>query len=133
MKNTDTNDQVPITPDNPPQAQSIAPPPAAATGPYREDPGQMLGIIGLVLNIIGIAPGGIVLGILSRNKSREAGFPTVLGTVSMVWGIIATALGVLAFLFWIIMLIFMFASSDKNYSAPPSSPNEYDYSSSASI
>ena len=70
-----------------------------------ENPGQTLGIVGLVLNFLGITIGGIILGVMSRNKSRAAGMSTTLGTVSMVWGIVATALAVVGFIFFMIMMV----------------------------
>ena len=120
-------------------AQTVSPPPTAtnpsnpSAGPYREDPGQTFGIIGLILNIMGILPGGIVLGILSRNKSREAGVPTTLGTIAMVWGIIGTVLGILAFLAWLAIMVFVFAASPEINESAPLDVNEGSYSDSSSI
>jgi uncharacterized membrane protein YbaN (DUF454 family) len=68
-----------------------------------ENPGQTLGIVGLVCNFLGVGVAGIILGVMSRNKSKQSGASTTLGTISLVWGIIATTLAVL----WI--TIFMVA------------------------
>ena len=62
----------------------------------------MMGVIGCVLNLLGICIGGIILGVISRSKSNEAGMSTTWGTVSLVWGIIGTVLG---FIIGLIILI----------------------------
>ena len=63
-----------------------------------------MGIIGCIPNFLGICIGGIILGIISRNKSKEAGMPTTWGTVSLVWGIIGTVLGFISIIVFIIIL-----------------------------
>ena len=93
----------PLPPAAPPAPVAVGQPPTPVT--YAQNPGETLGIIGLMLNIFGINIGGLILGVLSRNKSKAAGYSTTLGTVSMVWGIIATALGFLAAVFFFIMLV----------------------------
>ncbi|NCU38334.1 hypothetical protein EOL96_04740 [Candidatus Saccharibacteria bacterium] len=65
-----------------------------------ENPGQTLGIIGIVCNVVGISIGGIILGVMSRNKSKQYGMSTTLGTVSLVWGIVSTVLVTL----WILLV-----------------------------
>ena len=70
-----------------------------------ENPGQNLGIIGIILNVLGIGLGGLILGILSRNKSREAGMSTTIGTVSLVWGIIEVVIGFIAGIIFIIAIL----------------------------
>lgn len=67
-----------------------APVPAPA-----EDPGKTMGIIGIVL-IFFFAPAAIILGIISRKKSKAAGHSTTLGTVALVGGIVAAILNILA-------------------------------------
>lgn len=107
----------------PPTAQN-----ADAPGqPYREDPGQTFGIIGIVLNAIGFGPGGIIFGVLARNKSRAAGFSPTLGTVSLIWGIVNTALGTLLILFYIGLFIFMATTGDapRSPTMPTQNGNEY--------
>lgn len=75
-----------------------------------ENPGQTLGIIGLVLNFVGIAIGGIILGAMSRSKSKAAGMSTALGTISLVWGIVVTVLTILAVIFFIVVVVLAAAS-----------------------
>ncbi len=94
----------------PPPPQPYAPQPYAQ--PYAqpnaypvENPGQTLGIIGLVLNFLGISIGGIILGVMSRNRSRAANMPTTLGTFSLVWGIIYAVLGFIGFILFMLLLI----------------------------
>lgn len=73
--------------------------PSQPYGPPRGDPianpGQTFGIVGIVLNFFFIHIAGIVLGILSINKSRKANAPTVLGWVSLIWGAVCTLLTLL--------------------------------------
>lgn len=124
--NNNNNDQPPVAPNEPvntapqphqhaaPQPQPYQPAPPAPQGypaqpgmayaPPMENPGQTLGIIGLILNFFGIAIGGIILGVMSRNKSKAVGMSTALGTISLVWGIIATVLVSLVIIFWIILV-----------------------------
>lgn len=72
--------------------------PVASVQPSSENPGQVLGIISIVLDLVGFAVLGIILGVISRNKSKEAGQSTTLGTVGMWLGIAVVALVVLFFL-----------------------------------
>lgn len=108
----------------PPQAP---PYPGQPNAPYAqpiENPGQTLGIIGLVLNFIGISIGGIILGIMSRNKSRAVNMSTTLGTVSLVWGIIATALAIIGATLFIILVIIGAAASTPSTTSPSHSDFE---------
>lgn len=71
-----------------------------------ENPGQTLGIISIVLDIVGFSVIGIVLGVISRKKSKAAGQSTTLGTIGMVLGIIFTVIG---FLFLLTIALTAFA------------------------
>lgn len=114
---------------NPPTQPAAPTPPAPQQ--YTENPGQTLGIIGIVLNALGISIGGIILGVMSRNRSKEAGMATTLGTVSLVWGIVSTVLFTLGFLLLILFSILAANSvSLDNYS---SDSYESDSSGSSSI
>lgn len=89
---------------------------------YVENPGQTLGIVGIVLNAVGVNIGGIILGVMSRNKSKEVGMSTTLGVVSLVWGIVGTVLGLLAIVFWVLIMMFGFMSGtlrDSDYYTTP--------------
>lgn len=97
--------------------------PYAQPGYAYENPGQNLGIIGIVLNVLGIGIGGLILGILSRNKSREAGMPTTIGTVSLVWGIIEVVIGFIAGIIFIIA--FIIALSDPSIAPANTSSTLY--------
>lgn len=97
-------------------------------GVPMENPGQTLGIIGLVLNFLGINLGGIILGIMSRNKSKQYGMSTTLGTVSLVWGIIGMVLGFFLIVFWVILIV---AAGIQEAGSTPSSSSPIDYSSSS--
>lgn len=115
-----------MQPPVPPQQSMPGQPYAPQPGIPMENPGQTLGIVGLVCNFIGINIAGIVLGVMSRNKSKQYNMSTTLGTVSMIWGIVGTALGFLAFAFWIVILVIAAASSTTSDSS--SSSSTYDYS-----
>ena len=84
-----------------PQPQPTQPQPAQAPAPIiqqvqiMENPGQTLGIVGLVLNFVGVSIGGIILGVMSRNRSKAANMSTALGTISLVWGIVTTAITII--------------------------------------
>ena len=92
-----------------------------------ENPGHTLGIVGLVLNFFGISIGGIILGVMSRNKSRQVGMSPTMGTISLVWGIIGTVIGFLLTIFFI-FLMFVGAVASGSTS---SSSSYSDYSSGA--
>ena len=82
-----------------------------------ENPGQTLGIVGLVCNFLGVGIAGIVLGVMSRNKSKQYNMSTTLGTVSLVWGIIITVLAVLWFILIVIVGIMGAASQSTSSSS----------------
>ncbi len=79
--------------------------PAATPQVSLENPGQTLGIVSIVLSFFGLSLIGIILGIVSRNKSKAVGASTTLGTVGMVIGIIGSVLAVLTFGFFIFLAI----------------------------
>ncbi len=74
-------------------------PQVAPVGPQQptvsENPGQLLGIISIILSVLGLSLIGIILGVISRKKSKAAGASTTLGTVGMVIGIVFTVIGML--------------------------------------
>lgn len=127
--NNDQDNQQPNMNSVPPQP-SFTPPPAqhpqqpvqqhqgAAQYQHVENPGQTLGIIGLVLNFFMINIGGIILGAISRQKSKKANMSTALGTVSLVWGIIGTVCGLLVIALFAMVSIASYNLHDranKNY------------------
>lgn len=140
-KSPDTTNKPSATADSSSKAAPVSPPPSSnaqtQVGPYREDPGQSYGIVGLVMNVAGLLPGGIIFGILSRNKSREAGFPTTLGTIAMVWGIIGTVLAALVIIFWIVIMVVLFAAGaqipDRESMQHDGSNADYSYLNSSRI
>jgi hypothetical protein len=115
--------QPPTPPQQPVPGQPYAPQPQP--GVPMENPGQTLGIVGLVCNFLGVNIAGIILGVMSRNKSKQYNMSTTLGTISMVWGIVGTVFGFLAILFWLVIFVFAAASSTTDSS---SSSSTYDYS-----
>jgi len=120
-------DQQPQAPQQPQQAppQPVAPLPPAQGQPVMqqqpgvpmENPGQTLGIIGLVSNFLGVGIAGIVLGVMSRNKSKQFGMSTILGTISLVWGIVLTVFVTLWVIFMVIAVILGIASSSSTGSS----------------
>jgi len=85
-----------------PEVAPVGQPPLASPVANTQNPGQLLGIISIVLSIIGLSVVGIILGIISRNKSKAAGASATLGTAGMVLGIVFTVIG-----FLILGLVFM--------------------------
>ncbi len=68
-----------------------APQPAAGTG---EDPGKTLGIVGLVLAII--APLiGLIISIVARGKSKQAGFQNGLAKAGIIVSIVLMVLNII--------------------------------------
>jgi len=61
-----------------------------------EDPGHTLGIISIVLSFFGLSLIGIILGVVSRKKSKAVGAAGTLGTIGMILGIVFTVIGVIA-------------------------------------
>ena len=82
----------PVYQSSPPNYYQPYGPPNAHT---MENPGQTLGIVGVVLNFFLIHIAGIILGILSISKSKKASAPTALGWVSLIWGIVGTVVTLL--------------------------------------
>lgn len=111
---------VPPVPGQPVPGQPYAPQP----GMPVENPGQMLGIIGLVCNFLGVSIAGIILGVMSRNKSKQVGMSTTLGTISMVWGIVATVLATLGFIIFFTVAIIA-AANDTTTTSTSSSSSSY--------
>lgn len=115
----------------PPAPQMQPPVPPAPGQPYApqsgvpaENPGQTLGIVGLVCNFLGVNIAGIILGVMSRNKSKQVGMSTTLGTISMVWGIVATVLATLGFIIFFTIAIIA-AANDTTTTSTSSSSSSY--------
>ncbi|QQS21729.1 hypothetical protein IPM09_04395 [Candidatus Saccharibacteria bacterium] len=116
MDQTPNQDQPqPIEPQAQPEAQSqpvptpvgapeFTPAPAPATPTpmvQAENPGKTLGIVGIVLALIGLAPIGLILSIVSLLKSSKAHASKTLGLI----GVILNALAVLLMLLLIPVII----------------------------
>lgn len=76
-----------------------------AVVPTGEDPGKVLGILGIVLGLLVMAPLGIILGIMSKNRSKAAGYDGSLGQVSLIIGAVLTVLGVLVLVGFIALAV----------------------------
>ena len=75
--------------------------PGVAGAPAGEDPGQTLGIVGIILAFVA-APIGIIVSYLARKKSRESGrADNQLGKIGFILGIVFTVVGVV---FWILYI-----------------------------
>ncbi|GAB4084245.1 hypothetical protein GCM10028784_08750 [Myceligenerans cantabricum] len=74
----------------PPQApQSYGQPMAGA-----EDPGKTMGVVGLVLAIL-LPLVGLIVSIIARNKSKEAGFQNGMAKAGIIVSIVLMALGII--------------------------------------
>lgn len=76
-------------------------PPAPAAAPYStpgaatgEDPGRMLGIVALILAFF-VQIAGLIVGIIARNKSKEAGYQNGFATAAIWISIVLMVLGIL--------------------------------------
>lgn len=81
--------------------------PAYGTAPYgapAEDPGKTLGIIGLVLCFV-FSLAGLIVSIIAKKKSTEAGFTNTPANVGVILGWIFTILGVIGTIIYIIAFI----------------------------
>lgn len=95
-------------PQNQPAPMAPQQPMPAPQQPYaapQENPGQLFGILSIVFFFV-FPIAGIVLGVMSRNKSKAANMPSTLGTIGLVMNIIAVVLGVL----WFVLMIILAAS-----------------------
>jgi len=105
------NPATPHQPDQQPQPQHQPVP-----QPGQEDPGKVLGIFSIVLDVVGITLIGAILGYLSKKESRKAGFDGTLGNVGMIIGIVLAALSTLAFLAYVLFFVVLIGvSSTQDY------------------
>ena len=83
----DTTHTPPPSPQQPVQQPSAhyAPP---SVSPSPKNPGQVLGVIGIILPFLLLAPIGLVLSIVSVVKSKKAAASPVLGIVGIVLNVI---------------------------------------------
>lgn len=81
-----------------------------APGATAEDPSKTLAIVGLVLDFV-LAPVGLILSIVAKKKSVEAGFDGGLAKVGVIIGIITTILWVIGIIFNIITFAALMSAS----------------------
>lgn len=72
-----------------------------APGGAGEDPSKTMAIVGLVLDFV-FAPVGLILSIVAKKKSVEAGFDGGLAKIGVIIGIVTTILWVLGVIGYII-------------------------------
>ncbi|MDN5727434.1 MAG: hypothetical protein L0G99_16130 [Propionibacteriales bacterium] len=72
--------------------------------PLGQDPGQTMGIIGLILAFV-FAPAGLIVSHIAKKQSREAGFDNGLAKAGFIIGLIFTILGVLYVIAMIIIFV----------------------------
>lgn len=89
----------------PVQPQQLRSPQQQPAGYPGENPGQTLGIISIILPFVGFSLVGIVLGAISRHKSKQAGMSASLGTVGLIISIVVTVLAALITTLWIVLVI----------------------------
>ncbi|MBO0608560.1 DUF4190 domain-containing protein [Myceligenerans salitolerans] len=69
-----------------------------------EDPGKTLGVVGLVLAIL-FPLIGLIVSIIARNKSKEAGFQNGLAKGGIIVSIVLMVLGIVAAVIGIVLAI----------------------------
>lgn len=98
----------------PQQPQAPAPmPPMQPTQPMQpmqpamaaSNPGQGLGIASLVCSLVGISLPALILGIIGLKKSKEAGMSNGMALAGIIISSIGLVLGVLWFVFWILVSV----------------------------
>jgi hypothetical protein len=77
----------------------------------QDDPGKTLGIVSIVLDVLGLALIGAILGYLSKKKSKEAGYDGTLGQIGMIIGLVLVGLGTLVFIAYIALFAIVFSSA----------------------
>lgn len=85
------------------------------TQPYYQDPGHhpprrtnAMAIAALITAFL-VAPAGIVLGIVARKQIRRTGEEGWgMATAGLVIGAVLTVLGVLAFVLWVVLVVWLF-------------------------
>jgi hypothetical protein len=100
----------------PPSDPLMSPAPLQATN--RSDPGETLGIISIFLDVIGFSLIGIVLGVISRNKSRAAGFDGVTGKIGLILGIVFTILTTAALAAFTALLVTVYNQNVNDLNFP---------------
>lgn len=75
-----------------------------AGAPAGQDPGQTMGIIGLILAFV-FPPAGLIVSHIAKKQSREAGFDNGLAKAGFIIGLILTILWVLYIIGVIIFVV----------------------------
>jgi uncharacterized membrane protein len=88
--------------------------PATHTAVKEENPGLVLGIIGMIMAFTGLQLVGLILSILSMNKSKSAGYSDSLGKVGMILNIVFLVLVTIFIVFYILIIIAAAASGSYN-------------------
>lgn len=123
----------PITPPEyrPPSnnTQPVSAPAAAPLTPIpgQDDPGKVLGIIGIILAFF-VSIVGLVISIISRKRSINAGFSGTLGTVGIVLNSVFTAIGVLVFGFFVFVILIAYQSLNEKAKEASSRSQQYEQS-----
>jgi len=95
----------------PPGQQPYQQYPQPAQAPATEDPGQAMGIIGLIVGIVVMPVIGLILCIIALNKSKKAGFQH--NTIAKV-GIWVNGIYLALYAGLIIFLIVLYASAGRH-------------------
>ncbi|MFD6054589.1 DUF4190 domain-containing protein [Agromyces sp. NPDC060279] len=72
--------------------------------PPADYPGKTLGIVGLVLAIITPLI-GLIISAVAQSQSKKAGYPNGLAKAGVIVGSILTALGVIFFIIYIVIIV----------------------------
>ena len=90
-----------------PQNNPYGSAPGAVPADY---PGKTLGLVGLILAIV--APViGLILSIVAKKQSKEAGFPNQLAKIGVIIGAILTALYVIGIIIYVAVIGSMIANT----------------------
>ncbi|MFZ1258257.1 MAG: hypothetical protein WAQ25_02195 [Candidatus Saccharimonas sp.] len=95
---------------------AVAQPVQPVYAPPVENPGQLLGIFGLILGIIGLSGIGIILSIISTVKSGKANASKTLGIVGIVVNIISMIITLVLIVLFIIGAVIAAGEKSKDVS-----------------
>lgn len=115
-----------FSPSPPPIAPAVYPTPSTPLGQNGEDPGKKLAVLGNVLSVaVFFAPIGLVVSLIARKKSKDAGYPTRLANIGIFINaaLIVVAVGMIAAFFAVLSPI-LSLDDDKSSSSSQTPSSE---------
>ena len=100
---------------NQPQAATPIPQPVAHSMPETNNgdyPGKTLGVVGIILAII-MPIVGLIISIIAHKQSKKAGHTNAIAKAGIIVGSILTALGIIASIIMIIVLVPVFQKCNE--------------------